>query len=240
MKKRPIIGITSDRLMPSEKNSLTVPFFGLKENYLKAVQEAGGIPLILPYCIDDVNCLLNSLDGVLVSGGDFDMDPGLYNQTPLGDTGNLNPERTGFELALTREALERNMPLLGICGGEQVLNVAQGGTLFQDLPGQCGVYHEQKTPPSKPSHGITLTQDSKLSWIMRSRTLQVNSTHHQAVREPGIGLKVSARSEDGVIEAVESPHHRFVIGVQWHPEALGYPVWEKLFKEFVYQAGLPC
>lgn len=196
------------------------PRLWIKRCYTDAVIRAGGLPLVVPYGAD-VPSLLDLADGLLISGGAFDVPPEAYGEIRHPACGPANPERTGFERSLLEGALARGMPLLGICGGMQLLNVVRGGSLWQDLKAQLpGVDdHEQKTPRDRPAHPLIVEAGS---WLARAcaPAPAVNSTHHQAVNRVGRGLVATAFGPDGVVEALEDPSARFVIGVQWHPEML--------------------
>lgn len=212
---RPMIGVT---LGDGDEPGL----YAMREDYVRSVEQAGAIPVVLPPVRpEDVTTLLDRLDGVLLSGG-VDVDPVLYGQAPHPKLGRVNRRRDDFELALTREALRRDQPILAICRGHQVLNVATGGTLVQDIPSiiEGGMEHAAPGPRWRRSHRVDVTASSRLREILGQGAFSVNSIHHQAVDRLGEGLAVSARCpEDGVIEGLEMPGRRFVIAVQWHPES---------------------
>jgi len=193
----------------------------LKREYAEAVRAAGGLPLLLPHAESQaLAALVGMLDGLVITGGAFDVPPELYGEARRPGCGPAKPARTEAELAVLRAALAAGLPVLGVCGGMQLLAVAQGATLWQDLPGEAGkAGHEQPPPQDLPSHEVEVAEGTLLARLVGPGTLRVNSTHHQAVREPGRELLVVARSPDGVIEAVELPGGRFALGVQWHPEA---------------------
>lgn len=199
--------------------------FNLDETYATAVQEAGGIPLIAPYTENDaaIDALLEGCDGLLLSGGDFDVDPALFGAMPHARLGTLKPERTRFELSLLRGAVVRSLPVLGICGGMQLMNVERGGSLWQDVPSERpeSLEHQQGTAKHLAGHEVVVTPATLLSQLTgETGSLGVNSTHHQAVRTLGTGLVASAIATDGLIEAIEDPACGFFLGVQWHPEAM--------------------
>jgi putative glutamine amidotransferase len=209
---RPRVGLTMDVAAGGA--------FVLQRAYVEAVDAAGGVPLPLPCRPGSAPELLALCDALVVTGGDFDIDPGNYGEARRPGCGPALEERTAFELALTRLALARDLPLLGVCGGMQLLSVALGGTLHQDLASDLGLSgHEQPHPKDRPSHAVAVAPGSLLAGLVGAGELLVNSTHHQAVREPGRGVVVSARAPDAVIEAIEVPDRRFALGVQWHPEA---------------------
>lgn len=194
----------------------------LGEAYAAAVYRAGGLPVaLLPGDPGAAAVILERLDGVILAGG-VDVDPVHWGEEPLPGCGEIVPAADAFELALARGCLQYGKPLLGICRGMQVLNVAAGGTLYQDIHTQLtGVLkHSQQAPRSYATHKICLSAGSLLGRLLGCRELRVNSFHHQAVCRPAGGLRVAARSADGVIEAVEHVDWPFVLGVQFHPEAM--------------------
>jgi len=211
---RPVVGITlGDGGRPG--------FHAMREDYVRSVEQAGAVPVVLPPVrAEDAAALLDRLDGVLLSGG-VDVDPVLFGQAPHPKLGQVDRRRDDFELALTREALRRDMPILAICRGHQVLNVATGGTLTQDIPSLVtgAVEHDARGPRWRRVHRVDVSPASRLREILGRDTMSVNSFHHQAVDRLGEGLVASARSEDGVVEGLEAPARRFVIAVQWHPES---------------------
>ena len=214
----------------------------LGDNYVKAVMEAGGIPVLLPNSTD-LSCveeIAAGLDGFLLSGGG-DVDPALFGQRATAQLGAVTPRRDDFELALARYIMnETDKPVLGICRGIQVMNVAMGGTLHIDLPSDGKLCHSLTMyPRNVRTHDIRVTDGSMMEDIMEGREGRVNSFHHQAIREVADCFVVTAvSSEDGVIEAVEQPGERFVVGVQWHPEELTeFPEAKNLFRSFVKAAS---
>ncbi|ACG71325.1 peptidase C26 [Anaeromyxobacter sp. K] len=213
MNPRPRIGITLDADASGRR-------YELPRGYVEAVLDAGGLPILLPHAVDVAGAYLSLLDGLVVSGGDFDLPPELYGEARRPGCGPSRPERTRFEKDLLEAALAARLPVLGVCGGMQLLDVVRGGTLWQDLPGEAGLHgHEQPAPKDVPSHEVTIAPGTQLATLAGAGPLMVNSTHHQAVREPGPGVLVSARAPDGVVEAIELPDLPFALGVQWHPEA---------------------
>lgn len=216
MAGRPAIGVTLDFSRQDRE------LFALRDDYVRAVEEAQGLPLVLaPGRPEDATELLDRVDGLLLTGGG-DVDPALYGEAPHEKLGRVIPERDAFEVALCREALSRRMPILAICRGQQVLNVATGGTLVQDIPSQLtggGVDHDPDTERWGTAHEVRILPGTKLRAILGADTIAVNSFHHQAVKDPGRGVVVAARSEDDVVEGIEVAGQPFALGVQWHPEA---------------------
>ena len=221
----PLIGITADlsEARPRSATSHESTIF-LPRRYCRAVESSGGIPFLLPFTRSRalMRQFINRLDGLLISGGAFDIHPGYYGERPIKEIGAIKEERTEFELEMTQLALKQDLPLLGICGGAQAINVVLGGSLYQDIAAQVphADEHEQSKKKQIGGHKIIIQRGTRLENIVRRRTLEVNTTHHQAVKEIGKGLVVNATAEDGLIEGIESSRHSFVLGVQWHPEVL--------------------
>ncbi len=176
--------------------------------------------MLLPHEAEHAADYLDRLDGLIVTGGAFDVDPALFGDATRHPTVKTKERRTAFELALTRGALARDMPLLGICGGEQLLNIVLGGTLIQHVPDEvpAALPHEQPNPRTEPGHVVRVTPGTLLHRICGADEIAVNSTHHQAVKAVGDGVAINALAPDGVIEGIEVAERRFCLGVQWHPE----------------------
>ena len=200
--------------------------------YVDSVARAGGRPLLVPPSKEGVEETLQALDGVLFSGG-ADLDPTLYDQAPHDETSGLHPERDRAELALLEAALARDMPVLAVCRGSQILNVARGGDLVQHLPDVVGDDKHKHAPGAFADHDVTFEQGTRLASLLGDR-VPVKSHHHQGFGRVGRGLHVAAHAEDGTIEAVEDPEQRFALGVLWHPEE-GEDM--RLFEELVREAG---
>ena len=235
----PVIGITPDVATRDTSANLKDLTLFLSHRYNRAVLIAGGIPMILPIIIPRkiLKKALDRLDGILVTGGNFDINPILYGEKPLAPLREIKKQRTQFELELISLALERDLPILGVCGGQQAINVVLGGSLYQDIATQVphALEHEQTTPKVKSSHSINILPETKLHRIVECKVLKVNTTHHQAVKGPGRGLITNATAKDGIIEGIESQEHSFVLGVQWHPEFLmeGNLPQRKIFSSFI-------
>jgi len=195
--------------------------YELPQAYADAVRDAGGLPLLLPHGDSAIAAdYLSLCDALLVAGGAFDIPPERYGEPRRPGCGPSRTGRTAFEASLAEAALSAGMPVLGICGGMQLVNVVAGGTLHQHLPDDLGVSHEQEEPKEAQSHEVRIVAGTLLARLCGPEPLAVNSTHHQAVSRPGKGVFVSARAPDGVVEAIELPDHPFALGVQWHPECL--------------------
>lgn len=219
--RRPSIAITPDYVGPS--GDPPHPKYELKVAYAEAVLRAGGLPFVIPYSDDRsvCECYLERVSGLLITGGAFDIDPELYHEAPHSGLGPLKPGRTHFELGLLRAALARKLPVLGVCGGMQLINVAFGGTLIQDIAAEVPSArpHQQTHDRAQPQHPVEVRDHTQLAECVGRGQLMVNSTHHQAVRRLGEGLVVAAAAPDGIVEAIEAPDGS-VLGVQWHPELM--------------------
>ena len=228
---RPVIGITT-YVTPAKWSYWDTEAALIPADYVYAVERAGGRALLVPPSEDGVEETLQALDGLLFSGGS-DLDPGLYDQQPHDETFGIHEGRDRAELALLEAALERDMPVLAICRGSQVLNVARGGDLVQHLPEVVGDEKHKHTPGTFADHEVTLEDGTRLGSLLGDRA-PVKSHHHQGIGRIGEGLRVAAHAEDGTVEAVEDPDRRFAVGVLWHPEA-GEDA--RLFEELVREAA---
>jgi putative glutamine amidotransferase len=210
------VGVTLDA---EEGGYSAYPWYALRANYAQAVADAGGVPLALPHLPGQTDAMLDAIDALIVTGGAFDVSPALYGVGETHPTVTLKQGRTAAELALLRGAMARGMPVLGICGGMQLLAVALGGTLIQHIPDSVpnALPHEQPNPRHEAGHEVRIESNTRLQAIVGTARMVVNSSHHQAVRDPGRAI-VNAVAPDGVIEGIEDPAAVFLIGVQWHPE----------------------
>ena len=227
---RPLIGITTDIQKAAfgawEEESALVP-----TDYTRAVEVAGGRPLLIPPSSDGLEETLDVLDGVVFSGGS-DVGPDTYGHDPHPETKGVIEERDQFELALLHAALERDMPVLAVCRGSQILNVALGGDLVQHLPDVLGHDEHKHTPGEYADHDVSLEPGTRLEGLLGDHT-PVKSHHHQGFGRIGSGLREAAHADDGTVEALEDPSRRFALGVLWHPEA-GED--KRLFEAFVEEA----
>jgi putative glutamine amidotransferase len=226
---KPIIGVTA---------SLREGRVNLDNDVLQSVLLAGGIPYILPYTKDlsVIDEIVQHIDGLVLSGG-VDINPTFFGEEPIPGLGEIMPERDSLELALIEKALGADLPILAICRGVQILNVAAGGNMYQDLYSQKTglLQHSQRAPETHLSHFVTTPEGSMLQTIADCTKFKVNSYHHQAVKDPAPGFIISASSSDGVVEAIESERHFFVLGVQWHPEHLTSfdEISKRIFQAFI-------
>ncbi|CCG09216.1 gamma-glutamyl-gamma-aminobutyrate hydrolase family protein [Pararhodospirillum photometricum] len=236
--RRPVIGITADSEEQGGGYS-ALPWYALRHNYCDAVTAAGGLAVILPHDVTTVPDVLDLIDGLLITGGAFDVDPALFGATSRHHSVVLKQRRTAFELALLKGVLTRDLPVLGICGGQQLLAVALGATLHQHIPDAVpgALAHEQPNPRTEAGHNVTVVPGTLLHSIVGQTTVAVNSAHHQAVATVPDTLVVNARAADGVIEGIEDPQGRFRLGVQWHPEYHITPADTALFTALVAAAG---
>lgn len=241
-RNRPLIAVTSSEMRDPPAHLAKAEAdprqreMALGLRYLEALAAAGALPMVVPplpsEALDD---LLDAVDGVLFSGGP-DIDPSAYGHEPTPCLGPTEPELDAFELTLAHAAERRGVPLLAICRGAQLVNVARGGTLHQHLPHVVGdeIQHRQSARVEALTHAVTVEPDSRLADVLGWTEGEVNSLHHQAVDVLGEGLRISARAPDGTVEAFEAPEHPFLIAVQWHAEGLvGWPQHRPLFSAFV-------
>lgn len=227
---KPIIGIT-----PSiDENEKT---YSVHRAHCEAIIQAGGVPLVLPYVTPQlIPELVKEIAGLYLTGG-YDIDPHYFNKEPHPELGKINPLRDRFEIELVRKMIRLEKPILGICRGSQIINVALGGTMYQDLLGEKGgrlIQHIQARLLQYSSHYVEVKKESLLNQIVQTGRIKVNSNHHQANDQLGKTLRIAALSEDGVIEAIERRGKPFVLGVQWHPEhlLLGDDVYSQMIYDY--------
>jgi len=235
----PVIGLPTLAIPPGPKP----PRFGINQSYVRALVGAGCAPLLIPLLEDEdrLRAIYERLDGIVFPGG-ADVAPGEYGEEPVGNLNVVEVPRDRTELTLARWASEGDLPILGICRGQQLLNVALGGSLYQDLraQGATSVEHSDADGRARTDlvHRVRLDPESRLAQLLDETVVEVNSLHHQAVKRLAGPLRISGRADDGVIEAVESGAHRFLIAVQWHPEEIDDLPWvRRLFSAFAAAAS---
>jgi putative glutamine amidotransferase len=238
----PVIGIPCHEYYQAESDQT---IYGNKNTYVQAVENAGGLPILIPTLIDlsKLENLLPRLDGLLFTGG-MDIQPGFYGEQPQPALRAVDPQLDAFEAALATWALQRDMPILGICRGMQLINVVLGGTLHQDISDQHpgSLQHcRLDLPRTELVHQVIIDQESLMKKILNTRRLVVNSLHHQAVKEPGKGVRICGRADDGTPELLEVFHRRFVLGIQCHPEDIyrEVPAFARLFQTFIHICSEP-
>ncbi len=236
---RPLIGITTHRSL----SRYSYPVISLTEAYIQALSRAGADPVLIPPGLPDegLESLLSRLDGILFSGGG-DVHPRRYGSQPHPLVNEVDEDRDRVEIALVQQALEDGTPFLGICRGLQVVNVALGGSLYEDLLDQHpnAIKHDRFPDEARDylAHSVSIEPGSQLAEVLGTRELQVNSLHHQGIRQVARDLRSTAYAPDGVIEAVEAQEHPFGLAVQWHPEWLqAHLVMRSLFERFVQAAA---
>ncbi|MDD4600936.1 putative glutamine amidotransferase [bioreactor metagenome] len=233
--RKPVIGITANVLTLDNGAERAA----ISTDYVKAVELAGGVPILLPVVTDTTVIFqqVKLIDGLILSGG-YDIDPLLFGEQPADKLGYISPERDHHEIQLVKAASDEKMPILGICRGIQLMNIAFGGTIYQDLTDVPKVIkHMQNAKKHVPTHTVELVEDSILGNFFGS-SIVVNSFHHQAVKNVAPGFVIAAWTADGVIEAIENPTSDFFAGVQWHPEMMieSQPLMMDFFKRFIVAA----
>jgi putative glutamine amidotransferase len=247
MRRRPIIGIPTQTLHAMDGIPEGLPeSWVMNQRYSRVVAAAGGLPVMIPLLEDEdtLHALYDRMDGVLIPGG-VDMDPSNYGEAPLPSCGRIDPARDRVELQFARWAIAEGKPLFGLCRGLQIVNVALGGTLYQDIAAQRSDAIKHDYFPTAGysrdhlAHSVTVASGSRLDALVGTAPLRVNSMHHQAVKDLAPGLAPTAVAPDGLIEALESTDHQFVLGVQWHPESLTErdPRMQRLVAGFVEAAS---
>lgn len=237
---KPIILITLDAEAPGVYSKM--PWYAVRQNYCDAILDAGGIPLPVPHYQGLAEEYVALGDGFVFTGGAFDIDPTLYGIDQRHETVTTKKNRTAFEWRIMELAYQQKKPMLGICGGMQLMNVALGGTLIQHIPDEVPgcLPHEQPNPRTEAGHNIEVDKDTLLHKlvkdVMREGMIPVNSAHHQAVKELGKGFSANSIAPDGVIEGIEGTAHPFCLGVQWHPEYYISEADNRIFKGFIEAA----
>lgn len=240
---KPLIGVTPDFNAGDRKEwGGREPTYFLRARYVRAIEDLGGIPIVLPLVADlgARRRLLTHIDGLLLTGSGPDLAPEFYGERQRYTFQVMSQRRATFDLEMAQLAKAADLPLLGICGGMQALNVAFGGSLYQDIASQHArpLTHRQSAPATQLSHTVKIASKSLLRRIVKTGTMRVNSSHHQSVKNVAPSLQASALAPDGIIEAIESPSQRFLLGIQWHPEFLfdRYLPHRRLFEAFLEAA----
>ncbi|WP_085993319.1 gamma-glutamyl-gamma-aminobutyrate hydrolase family protein [Oceanobacillus senegalensis] len=227
---KPIIGITTS--MEIDQTQYTT-----NQRNVRAIIRAGGLPMMLPYVLDDMDLaqIAQQIDGLYATGGD-DIDPTLFGEEPHPKLGPIIPKRDQFEIELMKKMLDMDKPILGVCRGSQTLNIAAGGDMYQDIYAQMEselLQHSQRAPREHGSHYVDILGNSLLYQLVGQKKIRVNSYHHQANRDVSENYQISALASDGVVEAIESKENTFVLGVQWHPEAMNDEASDKIYLGFI-------
>ena len=233
--KKPIIGITLDSEDPGQYSKF--PWYAIRQNYLYCIEKFGGIPFPLSHNYLLVENIYSLIDALVITGGNFDIDPSNYGQRKKNSR-SIKNNRTKFEMAITEKCLKSNKPILGICGGEQLINILCGGTLIQDIKSQNikSIEHEQTNPRDQTSHSVKIKKNTLLYDIVKESVIEVNSAHHQSIEKIGNELIISGLANDGIIESIEHTQHKWCIGIQWHPEFLITRADNLIIKNFVKSA----
>jgi putative glutamine amidotransferase len=234
MTHNPVIGFTLD--YETGGGFSKMPWYAIRENYMGAVSAQGAIPIALPHEPELAEHYLELIDGLVITGGAFDVPPEMYGQSHVHKTVTTKERRTAFEYAIAKGMLAAKKPILGICGGEQLLNVILGGTLVQHVPDsfpESKIAHEQPNPRTEAGHTVSIKPGTLLHKIIGETEIAVNSAHHQAVAAVGADVIINATAPDGVIEGIEYSKHPFCLGVEWHPEYHVTPADTRIFEAFV-------
>ncbi|MGL1893674.1 MAG: gamma-glutamyl-gamma-aminobutyrate hydrolase family protein [Spirochaetaceae bacterium] len=241
---KPVIGLTAFTEPTPQKKRVNVSY-----HYIESIEMVGGIPIVIPECrhTEMAYVYLDRIDALIISGG-VDVSPYLYGENPIKEVDYFSVERDHFEIALVKGALEKGIPVFGICRGIQIINVALGGTLYQDIFVQTEAalgHNPISMPVDRLYHNVIVEDGSALRTLFKNKSFLVNSFHHQAIKEFGTDVIATAYSEDRIVEAIEIKNNKFVYGVQWHPEDLTmvYPEFKALFQHLIDLAlekkGLP-
>lgn len=237
---KPIIGVIPDYKDGTQADGYSIrPHYAIRCNYVEMLAQAGAVALILPYDYNAIDEYLSIIDGLMVIGGHFDVHPKRYNVQEIHPTVTLNETRENFEFEITKKVLTSTLPILGICNGMQLINILHGGDIIQHIPDDAKyIAHEQskvkgQEDSAKAYHDVDVVTGSILHKITQKSTIPTNSSHHQGVKTVPSTLRISGRTKDGMIEAIENPVHPFCLGVQWHPEFNVSGADKAIFESFV-------
>lgn len=240
MSKKPLIGVIPDYVKSSKQSHSIRPHYSIRKNYLDMLSDAGAVSIIVPYDHDAIADYIDMIDGLMVIGGFFDINPSRYSNEDIHQETVLNNVREDFEFKFSEQFLQTGRPFFGICNGMQVINCLKGGSIIQHIPDEEQDYmiHEQskiegKQDSSIPYHDVLIEKNTLLHDIVGKERIITNSSHHQAARKVGSNIVINSYAPDGIIEGIEDPNHPFCLGVQWHPEFKVSPDDEKLFQAFV-------
>jgi putative glutamine amidotransferase len=239
--QKPVIGIVLDYEVKktSQGGYSDRPWYALRTDYAKAISNNGGVPIHIPYAEDLIDDYIKLCDGILIPGGEYDIHPSFYGRKLIKEVNFSTNDRTIFEIKLLEQVMDNDVPFLGICAGQQLLNVGLGGSLYEDIDAQIQTNIAHKNHGKSQDtlcHDIEIVAETKLAQIFKKTTLLVNSHHHQSLRDLGDGLIVNAKAADGVIEGVEHKTHSFCLGVVWHPEYETNVEESHLFQAFIAAA----
>lgn len=237
---KPLIAVIPDYKDGTQPGGYAIrPHYAIRCNYTNMLQEAGASAILLPYDHSSIDEYLSLIDGLMVIGGHFDVHPKRYGVKEIHPTVTLNETRENFEFEITQKALKSDLPILGICNGMQLINILHGGDIIQHIPdNEKFIPHEQskvkgQEDSSKAYHDVEIVKGTILHKITQQSTIPTNSSHHQGVGKVGLGLEISGRTTDGMIEAIENPRHPYCLGVQWHPEFNVSQADKSIFESFV-------
>ncbi len=231
---KPLIGLSVDS--SCDKHYSDYPWYALRENYCDTIHQSGGVPIMIPHNVDLIENYLNIVDGIVITGGNFDHDPKMYGEDFQHPKTALNPERSAFDFSLVKSSLDYDIPFLGICAGQQMLNIVRGGTLIQSIPDEMphALNHAQEECRHRPTHDIRIVENTLLAKCNKgAQTASVNTSHHQSIKDLGQNLIINATTSDGIIEGIEDPSMTFCLGVQWHPEFFVCDLDRAIYKQFI-------
>lgn len=239
--QKPVIGIVLDHEVKntSQGGYSDRPWYALRTDYAKSISNNGGIPIHIPYAEHLIDEYIKLCDGILIPGGEYDIHPSFYGRKLIKEVNFSTNDRTIFEIKLLERVMDNDVPFLGICAGQQLLNVGLGGSLYEDIDTQIktNISHKNHGKPQDAlCHDVHIIPGTKLANIFKKIKLLVNSHHHQSLRDLGEGLIVNAKAEDGVIEGIEHKTHSFCLGVVWHPEYETNVEESQLFQAFISAA----
>lgn len=240
MSKKPIIGVIPDYVKDSAQSYSTRPHYSMRKNYLDMLTDSGALAIMIPYDYGSIDDYIDLVDGLMITGGFFDICPTRYGSEEKHQETFLNTVRENFEFEFVEKFLKTKLPFFGICNGMQVMNCLHGGKIIQHITDEKEGYmiHEQSKVKGKEDsaiayHDVLIEENSLLHKIVGETHIVTNSSHHQAIKQVGTGIKINSRAKDGIIEGIEDPNHPFCLGVQWHPEFSVSKGDKKIFEAFI-------